>query len=274
MDEVPHPGEAQYRFVVDNIKQVIFHTDARGVWTFLNAAWTEITGFTLAESLGTSFLRYVHPDDRQRHADLFQPLGGHDGDYFALEARYLTKAGGVRSLEVFAQLVVEAGSVKGIFGTLTDVTETRRTEEERARLHSVVEQSAEAIVLTTPDGVIVYVNPAFECLTGYAAGEVVGRTPAVLKSDKHDHEFYGALWGCLLRGEAWAGRFTNRRKDGSLFEAKAFVSPIRGASGIVRKTATGFPDCTSRVSSSARRSRQATRRSNASQSRAALPVPP
>jgi PAS domain S-box-containing protein len=240
----PAPTEAQYRFIIDNIKQVIFQTDARGRWTFLNAAWTEITGFTVAESLGTSFLRYVHPDDRQRHAELFQPLAGCDGDYFALEARYLTKAGGSRAVEVFAQLIFEGGSVTGIVGTLTDVTDTRRAEDERARLSSVVEQSAEAIVVTAPDASIVYVNPAFERLTGYTAAEVAGRTPSLLKSGKHDAAFYRALWQRLAEGEAWSGRFVNRRKDGSLFEAEAVVSPVRDASGAVVNYVGGMHDVT------------------------------
>jgi two-component system cell cycle sensor histidine kinase/response regulator CckA len=119
------------RNVFDNVKQVIFETDARGRFTFLNAAWADLTGFDVGETLGTSFLGYVHPDDRQAHAELFQPLGERRDDFVGLQARYLTKTGGARWVEVYARLTFdEQGTVRGIFGSLTDVTERRRAEEE------------------------------------------------------------------------------------------------------------------------------------------------
>ena len=55
----------QYRSLVDNLREVIFQMDAGGRWTFLNPAWTEITGFPVEESIGNSFLDYVHPEDRE-----------------------------------------------------------------------------------------------------------------------------------------------------------------------------------------------------------------
>jgi len=57
-------SEKKYRSVVENVREVIFQTDTEGLWTFLNPAWTEITGFTIAESINTNFLNYIHPDDR------------------------------------------------------------------------------------------------------------------------------------------------------------------------------------------------------------------
>lgn len=69
-----HDSEERYRSVVDNVKEVIFQTDTQGLWTFLNPAWTEVTGFGIAESLHTPFLDYVHPEDRRRTLELFAPL--------------------------------------------------------------------------------------------------------------------------------------------------------------------------------------------------------
>ncbi len=108
-----------------------------------------------------------------------------------------------------------------------------RVEEERARLSLAVEQAAEAIVVTDAEGSIAYVNPAFEKVTGYQRGEILGQNPRILKSGKHDAEFYRALWDTLRRGEAWTGRFINRRKDGTLYEAEAVISPVRDGAGRV-----------------------------------------
>ncbi len=58
-------SELRYRGVVDHVREVVFQTDAAGRWTFLNPAWSELTGFSAAESIGEPFAAFVHPDDRQ-----------------------------------------------------------------------------------------------------------------------------------------------------------------------------------------------------------------
>ncbi|HEX9441461.1 MAG TPA: PAS domain S-box protein, partial [Roseiflexaceae bacterium] len=123
-------SEGRYRLVVDNIKEVIFQTDAAGRWIFLNHAWAEITGFAVEESLGEMFLDYVHPDDRQRNQELFQPLIERKKEYCRHEIRYLTKDGGFRWIEVFARLTLDThDTVIGTSGTLRDITERHQMEE-------------------------------------------------------------------------------------------------------------------------------------------------
>ena len=92
--------------------------------------------------------------------------------------------------------------------------ERRRAEAERASLAAAVEQTAEEILITDAEGNIQYCNPAFERLTGYSRSEVIGRNPRFLKSDEHDAQFYRDLWSTIAGGGIWAGRFTNRKKDG------------------------------------------------------------
>ena len=116
--------EEQYRSVVDNVKEVIFQTDVYGYWTFLNPAWSEITDFAIAQSLGTFFLDYVHPDDRQRNLAQFQPLIAGKKESSRQEIRYRTQSGAYRWLEVFVQLTLDAnGTITGTCGTLHDITE-------------------------------------------------------------------------------------------------------------------------------------------------------
>lgn len=95
----------------------------------------------------------------------------------------------------------------------------------------VVEQAAEAVIITDTEGAIEYVNPAFERMAGYSASEVLGHNPRLLKSGRQDAAFYGNLWATLARGETWIGRMSNRRKDGSEYEVEAVLSPIRDANG-------------------------------------------
>jgi PAS domain S-box-containing protein len=101
------------------------------------------------------------------------------------------------------------------------------------RLATAVDAAAEAIVITDASGVIQYVNPAFEAVTGYSAAEAVGRTPALLKSGAHDKGFYARLWSTISGGKIWEGRIRNRRKDGSLLLEEGTISPVLDANGAV-----------------------------------------
>jgi two-component system, cell cycle sensor histidine kinase and response regulator CckA len=103
--------------------------------------------------------------------------------------------------------------------------------ELNARLALVVQQAAEAVMMTTVDGRIIYVNPAFERITGFTADEAVGHTPAILSTGRQNRALYHDLWQTILRGEAWRAEMTNRRKDGTTFTWEEAITPIRDARG-------------------------------------------
>jgi two-component system cell cycle sensor histidine kinase/response regulator CckA len=108
----------------------------------------------------------------------------------------------------------------------------RRTLEEQLNLQATaMETAANSIAITTPDGKFIWVNPAFCALTGYAAEEVLGNTPGLLKSGVHDRDFYRALWETILAKKNWRGEFTNRRKDGSLYYGEQTITPVCNAAG-------------------------------------------
>ena len=121
-------------------------------------------------------------------------------------------------------------------------------ERERASLAAAIAQSAEAILITDLDGNIQYCNPAFERISGYGYKEVAGRNPRFLKSGKQSKEFYDELWATIRSGSVWTGHFINRRKDGSLFEEDATISPIRDPGGELTGFVAAKRDVTERVS--------------------------
>jgi hypothetical protein len=112
-----------------------------------------------------------------------------------------------------------------------ELAERRRAEEELRTLLTAVEQSANMIEITDPNGNIEYVNPAFEKGTGYSSAEAIGRNPRILKSGRQDHAFYETLWETILSGKIWRGEFHNRRKDGSLYWESATISPVQNDKG-------------------------------------------
>jgi len=150
----------------------------------------------------------------------------------AVPVRYPHRDGRSRDLELFvAPLRDEGGGVRGAVVVAEDVTAIHEAQSDRARLATAIDQAAEAIVVTDPDGRIVYANPAFEQVTGYSRAELLGQNPRVLKSGVHDAAFYERLWATLLAGETWRGNLTNRRKDGTLFDEEAAISPVRDSAG-------------------------------------------
>jgi len=102
---------------------------------------------------------------------------------------------------------------------------------DQARLVTAVENTAEAIIVTDIEGNIQYVNPAFEKITGYSRAEAVAQNITLLDSGQHDPSFFNQIWDCLKRGEIWRGRFISKRKDNSLYESEATISPVKNTAG-------------------------------------------
>lgn len=106
--------------------------------------------------------------------------------------------------------------------------------------------AASAIAITDRSGTILWTNPAFTTLTGFSAEEAVGRNPRILKSGRHEREFYKKLWATILNGKTWYGEFTNRRKDGSLYHDEHTITPVRAESGEITHFVAIMHDVTER----------------------------
>jgi diguanylate cyclase (GGDEF)-like protein/PAS domain S-box-containing protein len=107
----------------------------------------------------------------------------------------------------------------------------RKAESELRLRTSALEATANAVVITDRNGTIDWVNPAFCVSTGYAAHEVVGQNPRILKSGVHPEAFYRKLWATVLSGDTWRGEVFNRRKDGSVFLEEMAITPLMGPEG-------------------------------------------
>jgi diguanylate cyclase (GGDEF)-like protein/PAS domain S-box-containing protein len=123
------PTPDRYRWMVESVHEIIFEADPSGAWTYLNPAWTRTLGHPVEDCLGTSFLDYVHPDDREGNLAVFIDTISTGKESCRFEARYLTADGGERNLEIHAWIFRDDdGTPLGSTGTLTDVTARRRAE--------------------------------------------------------------------------------------------------------------------------------------------------
>ncbi len=107
----------------------------------------------------------------------------------------------------------------------------KRMEEERTRLAAAVESAVDAVVITDPRGIIRYVNPAFEKITGHSREEVDGRELSILEGGKNSGPFPHDIQEAMKRDASWTGRLTGRKKDGTLYQEECTYAPIKAPSG-------------------------------------------
>jgi two-component system cell cycle sensor histidine kinase/response regulator CckA len=218
--------------VIQTANVIFLHLDAAGVVRKVNAAAEEITGYTRAEVEGTSWFDVLVPRDRYPYVWAeFKRLMAEGVPEGSFESPILTRQGEERQIMWRNTTLREGDQIVGSISFGMDVTEQRRAEEQQARLSRVVEQAAESIVITDPQGTVLYVNPAFESVSGHSRAETIGQNLRILKSGHQDPAFYRGMWDTLLRGEVWKGRLVNRRKDGTLFQEDATIGPVRDATG-------------------------------------------
>ena len=234
-EEALRESEARLNLALDSADMGVWDSDfltGRLIWSESTEA---LFGLAPGAFAGTrdAFYKFVHPEDREavrRAVD----RAVEEGVDFEVEHRIVRPDGAVRWMANKGRIFRDtSGRAVHMLGAVLDITERKQAEEERARLSRAVEQAAESIMITDPNGTIIYVNPAFEWITGYSREEVVGQNPRFLKSGRQDTAFYRTMWDTLRRGEVWTGRFINRCKDGTLFEEEAIISPVRDATGKV-----------------------------------------
>ncbi|MBK8726539.1 MAG: PAS domain S-box protein [Holophagaceae bacterium] len=149
---------------------------------------------------------------------------------YELELR--TKLGRKLWVEVQESPVLEAGRAVAIVGSLTDITESKRAQDQLRLQGGALEAAANAIVITDRAGIIQWANPAFTAITGYGTEEALGRKPGdLLKSGHHDAAFFRNMWEVLEAGRVWQGEIVNRRKDGSLYTEDMTITPLKDEGG-------------------------------------------
>jgi two-component system, cell cycle sensor histidine kinase and response regulator CckA len=138
------------------------------------------------------------------------------------------------TLSAFAvSVVMLLREERDLAGLIEDLNRRRILEQELRLQTSALDAAANAIVITDREGLIVWVNRAFTDLTGFEAEEVLGQTPRVLHSARHDIAFYSHLWQTIKGGGVWRGEIINRRKDGECYVEEMTITPVKSEQGEV-----------------------------------------
>ncbi len=230
--------EQQLRRISDNLKKGFLYQiayDSRGTIKevrYVSEGAASVLNLSPEELYRDPMAAYrrLHPEDRQHFMDAeteaLQTLSPFD-----FEGRILLPDNSIAWVHIVSTVHRHKDGSLIRDGLVMDITEYRHLLAERERLATAIQQTPETVIITDPEGLIQYVNPAFSVKTGYAPEEVAGRSANFLLGESKNDALQEEMWRILQAGEAWRGRFVNRRKDGTPFTEDATISPVFDEAG-------------------------------------------
>jgi PAS domain S-box-containing protein len=204
--------------IVDEGKKIVDH----------NAAASAKLGLSPDELNGREIDLLVAESGREAIASLLQSPD--QAKY--LESQFVTATGAVIQVELVIK-VLEGTDRRYQVLIAKDITEQKKKDLDYLRFSNVIKHTINPIQITDANGLMVYVNPAFEHASGYSKEDLIGKNPRMLNSGKHSHDFWGKVWRYILSGNVWVGQVENRRKDGSPLHTELLISPIVDRGGKV-----------------------------------------
>ncbi|HHB77022.1 MAG TPA: PAS domain S-box protein [Desulfobulbus sp.] len=231
IEEELFDSREQYRLLMENSSDAIVLYDAKTFEVIeVNPKAVELTGRSVDKLIGLKQHELHPPEEYGFHKKLFQAHIAGKNDSSATDVTLLHQSGA----RIPVQISASRTTIKGrtiLQRIYHDMRKRVQDEEQRRLLATAVEQAAESVVITDPDGVIEYVNPAYENVTGYSKDEVIGKKAGVVKSGKMEKYQYKLLWETISAGKVWSGKIINRKKDGSLFTEEQTIAPVQDNKG-------------------------------------------
>ncbi|MBI4537039.1 MAG: PAS domain S-box protein [candidate division NC10 bacterium] len=264
--------ERRFRGLIENSSDGIAVFGANKRLLYASPGITRILGYGVDEMASRNIFDLVAREDRDALVTYFRRVLQQPAEVLTAQLRVRHKSGGLRWVEVAVSNRLADPGVQGLVANYRDITDRKGAEEELRRaneeleirvrertadlaranealrnelcqrertqetlkkLSRAIEQTTDSVSITNRNGLIEYVNPAFEVLTGYTREEAVGQTRRILRSGDHESEFYGTLWKKILAGEVFQAVFNNRRKNGELYCEEEAITPLRDEGGAV-----------------------------------------
>lgn len=234
-----HKGaEEKLQTLLDTMPDGVWFKDGDGRWLAVNKSGLALFGLEGADYQGKRDSEQVAEGSFHYPALAYcentDKAAWDAGRLSRVEERVPQPNGTSRILDVLKVPLFNAdGSRKGLVVLGRDITVEKEALAGQKRLVSAVEQSDDAIFITDSTGLIQYVNPAFERMSGYAEEEVIGKSPTLLESGKTPPQTLQAVQWAVQAGVSWSGNFVNRRKDGVEYEVGTTISPVFDGNGVV-----------------------------------------
>lgn len=242
-----HAAEERFRSIFENATYGIYQTSVDGKYINFNPALAGIYGYESPADLlqGISNISnqlYVEQGKRNEFIALMNLQGWVKG----FESRVYHKSGEIIWISENAREVRDSGGNLMYYeGMVEDITERKKAETD-LRIAATAYESHLSLMITDANKVIIRVNRAFTNDSGYTAEEIVGQTPRLFKSGRHDADFYRAMWETIHRTGSWQGEIWDRRKNGELYPKLLTISAVKGGDGFVTHYVGSHIDITER----------------------------
>ncbi len=238
-------SEEKYRRLFENACDLAYGTDLNGVFTAISESLLEVTGYRREELMNTPITKILTPKNLELAQRMTTAKLAAEKQVTRYELEITDKDGRQIPLELVTTLSYKNGVPAGVQGIGRDISERRQFETD-LRIAATAFESQESLVITDADSVILRVNKAFTECTGYSAEEVVGQTPRIFKSGRHDADFYRSVWGSIHRTGTWQGEIWDRRKSGEIYPKWLTISAVKGNDGVVTHYVGSHIDITER----------------------------
>ena len=224
-------SQQDYRSLIENMNEGLLQVDNDNVILFANDRLCEMVECAKEYIIGKKAHEVLFTDVSQNlmKEKMELRLQGISDNY---EIQFRKKSGKKIWLLIRGAPTYDSdGVVDGSVGIMTDITDHKETQEELEKLSIAIEQTADHVMITNKEGIIEYVNPAFENLTGFKKNEVIGKTPRVLKSGIHGNDIYYNLWDTILAGGVFRSEMTNKKKNGEFYYEEKTITPLKDNKG-------------------------------------------
>ena len=223
-------SESRLRSIIENEPECIKIVDAKGKLIMMNpAGLAMIEADTFEQVSGKQILDIIAPDFRKAFAELHKRVIA--GESMEMEFEVIGLKGGHRWLETHAVPMKDEGETLHLAVT-RDITFRKKAEAE-LRIAATAFEAQTGMVVTDARGIILRVNQAFTEICGYTEEEVLGQNPRMLKSGRHNKDFYQEMWDCIISTGGWQGEIWDKRKSGEEYPKWLTISAVKDTDGNV-----------------------------------------
>jgi len=212
---------------------VVYVLDMSGKIVFVNKAIKKVFGFRPEEVIGKRVANFIPKRNLRLIGDFFKKIAR--GEEVTAETVIIDKKGKLNEIEVVSRPLTGAGSME-VYGIVRSVVDKKRAKEDLEKFKLAVENAYDNIIITDPDGVVIFANQAIEKVTGFSVREVLGKKAGGrnMWGGLMPYGYYQDMWRTIKKEKKpFVGEIKNRRKNGEMYDAEINAVPILGANGEV-----------------------------------------